>query len=218
MSQPKYTGVWMPREVIEDARLTMTCRFIYSVIDGLEGDEGCWASNAYIAQVCGLSSRQVQNILKRLVDFGYVIRAVEPDGKRTLRTVAKAALLAAKGGEADFVGGVKPTSWGGTKSTSPNSIDKIEKKDKPTLTLPFDSEAFKEAWGKWVAYRKERGSPLKPTTIAAQFKAMGGVAEGVAIAAIEKSIFNGWQGLFLDQQQKGIAPKRLTSQDYSQGF
>jgi hypothetical protein len=206
------------RSVIEDDRLTMSCRFIYSVIDGLEGEDGCWASNAYIAQVCSLSGRQVQNVIKRLVEFGYVIRVVSTDGKRTLRTVAKVALLAVKGGEADFVGGVKPASWGGVKPTSPNSIDKIEKKDKPTLTLPFDSEAFKEAWGKWVAYRKERGSPLKPTTIAAQFKAMAGAAEVQAIAAIEKSIFNGWQGLFLDQQQKGIAPKRLTSQDYSQGF
>ena len=220
MSEPRYTGVWMPREVIEDGRLSMSDRFLYSIIDGLEGDEGCWASNSYIAGVMGVTSRQVQNIVKRLVELGYVLREVDHLGNRTLRTVAKAALLAARGGEADFVGGVKSISRGGMKSTSPNRIEKIEKKDSTSPTPPFESEAFKEAWGKWVAYRKERGNPLKPTTVAAQFKAISKVGEEAAIAAIERSIFNGWQGLFLDQTplQKVVAPRRLTGEDYARGF
>jgi len=210
----------MPREVIEDKRLNMTDRFLYSVIDGLDSQDGCWASNAYLSEVIGLTTRQVQIIIGKLESSGYVVRTVSPDGKRTLRTVAKAALLSAQGGEADFVGGVKSTSRGGMKSTSPNNIDKIEKKDNTSPTPPFDSEAFKVAWGKWVAYRKERGSPLKPTTVAAQFKAIAQAGEEAAIAAIERSIFNGWQGLFLDKapQQKVVAPRRLTGEDYARGF
>ncbi len=62
----------------------------------------------------------------------------------------------------------------------------------PTLSTP----EFADAWQDWVAYRKERGQTLKPTTIKAQLAKMQDWGAVDAIAAIRQSILNGYQGIF----------------------
>ena len=62
----------------------------------------------------------------------------------------------------------------------------------PALSTP----EFADAWKDWVAYRKERGQTLKPTTIKAQLGKMQDWGATDAVAAIRQSIMNGWQGIF----------------------
>ena len=209
MSKPSFTGVWIPVEVFQLETLTITEKVVYGIVNALDNEEGCFASNGYLATTLQLSDRQVKNCLKTLIDFQLVVR-VELNNKRILRTVEKQALV----GATDFLGRGKPVSRkGGSRLPTDRTVDKIE--DIKNIVLPY-GEPFKEAWTKWELYRKQTKKPLTPMTKDEQLKMLGGWGnEAKAIDSINKSIAFGWQGLFLANTQQ---TKTLTNQDHANGF
>lgn len=209
MSKPSFTGVWIPVEVFQLETLTITEKVVYGIVNALDNEEGCFASNGYLATTLQLSDRQVKNCLKTLIDFQLVVR-VEVNNKRILRTVEKQALV----GATDFLGRGKPVSRkGGSRLPTDRTVDKIE--DIKNIVLPY-GEPFKEAWTKWELYRKQTKKPLTPMTKDEQLKMLGGWGnEAKAIDSINKSIAFGWQGLFLANTQQ---TKTLTNQDHANGF
>ena len=212
MSHPKFTGVWIPSEVLQLDTLSITDKVVYGIINALDNEDGCYASNGYLATTLGLSERQIKNIIKTLCDYNLVVR-VEVDGRRILRTVEKQALVRAT----DFTSTGKPISRrGGNKLHPYNKEDK--KEDKPTLTLPFGEE-FKKAWEKWESYRKQTKKPLTDYTRVEQLKMLESTKdEKQAIAVIDKSIAFGWQGLFLTTYNNRVQKAPLTNQDHANGF
>lgn len=71
--------------------------------------------------------------------------------------------------------------------------------------IPFpdelQSEAFDAAWREWHEYRRQRRlSKWKPVTVRKQLNALARVGPDAAVATLEKSIRNGWNGLFPEQQ------------------
>lgn len=57
------------------------------------------------------------------------------------------------------------------------------------------SEEFLEAWEAWETHRAEIKKPLKPTMKARQLKKLSAWGEQRAIAALEHTMFMGWQGI-----------------------
>jgi len=82
-----FKGVWIPKAVWLDERLSMLDKGILTEIDSLDcGDDGCWASNAYIAEFCQCTERKVSDTISKLIDLGYV-RVISFDGRtRKLRS------------------------------------------------------------------------------------------------------------------------------------
>jgi len=64
------------------------------------------------------------------------------------------------------------------------------------IELPFKSLSFMIAWIDWKQHRTECKKKLTPTSIKMQFKRLAAMGEARAIAAIEHSIANGYQGIF----------------------
>lgn len=64
MSSPSFTGIWIPAEVIQMETLTLSEKMVYGIVNALDNEEGCYASNGYLAKTLQLSDRQVKNILK----------------------------------------------------------------------------------------------------------------------------------------------------------
>lgn len=60
----------------------------------------------------------------------------------------------------------------------------------------YQSESFRIAWKEWEQFHKESKKSMTPTTVYRQLKRLEKVPEAEAIAMIEQSIQNGWQGLF----------------------
>lgn len=58
------------------------------------------------------------------------------------------------------------------------------------------SENFRQAWDRWGQFRKETKHKLTPSTEEKQLKKLAAWGEAQAIASIEQSIEQGWQGLF----------------------
>jgi hypothetical protein len=214
MSEAKFTGVWIPSEVLQLETLSITEKVVYGIVSALDNEEGCYASNGYLARTLQLSDRQVKNVLKTLIDYN-LIRRIEVDGKRILRTIEKQALV----GVIDYQGkgkelprGRKSTSRrGGNKLPTDITVNKTEDNN---IILPY-GDAFKEAWDKWMAYRKQIKKPMGLFTQEEQLKMLAGWGnEGKCIASIQKSIAFGWQGLFDIKDNK----TKLTNTDHTNGF
>lgn len=64
-------------------------------------------------------------------------------------------------------------------------------------TYPFPSAEFKSAWENWLGYRKERRLPAYvPRGLKAVFGKLAKMGEGRAIAAIQNSMEQNYQGIF----------------------
>lgn len=101
--EPKkqFKGVWIPAEIWEDANLTWQDKCLLAEIHSLSGEEGCYASNAYLASKFGLSEKRMANKLTELRNAGYVI-TVKFDGRQRWLRVCWDVLLLRQDGKAAF--------------------------------------------------------------------------------------------------------------------
>lgn len=92
----------------------------------------------------------------------------------------------------------KTSAGGGAGLFPDDSLKKnTGKRAKEQVLIPGKLAAvqgFREAWAEWIEYRKQRRLSMLPMTLNRQLKILSG--EPDAVGCIEKSIANGWQGLF----------------------
>lgn len=88
MSKEKreFKGVWFPAEVWLDERLTALEKIILIEIDSLDGEDGCYASNEYLAKFCQCSQSKVSGAIAKLKRLGYIEVASFDGRKRILRS------------------------------------------------------------------------------------------------------------------------------------
>lgn len=93
MADRDFKGVWIPREVWLDERLSMLDKGILAEVDSLDTTEdGCFASNDYLAEFCQCSPTKISKSISKLIELGY-LRVKSFDGrKRFLKSsLAKSA-------------------------------------------------------------------------------------------------------------------------------
>jgi len=116
------------------------------------------------------------------------------------------------GGNPTFKGHAKGVSKGVSKGTPKGTSDfySLNSKERgcggkpPDLPDVLNNEVFLAAWADWVRHRSEIRKPLKPTTIKQQLKKLAAMGVARAVAAIEHSIANGYQGLFEPKTPPGV--------------
>jgi hypothetical protein len=64
------------------------------------------------------------------------------------------------------------------------------------LALPHPSDKFKTAWHEFLQHRREIRKPVTMLSAKKLLKVCGDMSEDDAIQSIERSIMNGWQGIF----------------------
>lgn len=68
-----FKGVWIPKAVWLDERLTALDKVILVEIDSLDnGERGCFASNKHIADFCQCSETKVSKSISDLIKYGYL--------------------------------------------------------------------------------------------------------------------------------------------------
>ena len=83
-----FQGLWIPKVVYLDKALKAVEKLLFSEISWLGEDSGCFAENQHFCDHLGLSERQVQRILKKLQDKGY-IEVILNKKKNTRRILSK---------------------------------------------------------------------------------------------------------------------------------
>jgi uncharacterized phage protein (TIGR02220 family) len=87
MAERDFKGIWIPAEVWLDERLNPLEKVILMEIDSLDcGENGCYASNEYIAGFCQCSESKVAHAVTRLVELGYVSRKSFDGRQRILQS------------------------------------------------------------------------------------------------------------------------------------
>ena len=207
MSEPKFTGIWIPAAVFNANQVTTSAKLLYGVVAGLDGDDGCYASNAYLQRLLGVSERGVQVLLMELEQFGLIVRAQE-NGRRVIRTVEAVALATAKGEFPMNVDNNKEDT--DTKASKAKTPDFMLTQQPAHMTVP----EFSAAWHRWLSYAfPKRKVPY--LTFHAQLTFRNAMSAEDAIESIEASIRNGWKGLFPPRKGKA-ATKALTKKDHDE--
>lgn len=76
-----FKGVWIPKEIWFDERLTMLEKGILIEINSLDcGENGCYSSNKYIADFCKCSESAVSKAISKLTELGY-LHVISFDGR-----------------------------------------------------------------------------------------------------------------------------------------
>lgn len=99
-----FKGVWIPKEVWLDTRLSALDKIILAEIDSLDnGERGCFASNKNIADFCQCSEKKVSTAITALIEFGYLTIQSFDGRQRELRSnLAKNTILLGENCEADL--------------------------------------------------------------------------------------------------------------------
>jgi hypothetical protein len=92
MEEPKrhFKYITIPIEIFDNEKLTPLEKFIFTLVDILDTpEEGCYASNAYIAQKCMCTERSVSSAISHLCKLGYIKVAAFNGRTRMLRSLVK---------------------------------------------------------------------------------------------------------------------------------
>jgi biotin operon repressor len=217
MTHKPYSGVFIPREVLLDADISASGKIIFAIIQSLDNDKGCFASNMYIGKMLGLSESSVRSCMQDLEKKHYITRNIDDSGNRTIRTCTTISLANTQqiSGGTPAENNRPPQQKTGTYSNNDNNSDNKEKIEPVKRSLPH-GEVFAKAWEEWIVYRKQLKKPLTPLTISHQLINLSKTTEQNAVNAINKSIHNGWISIFPDTatNSKYGAKAPLTASDH----
>ncbi len=92
-----------------------------------------------------------------------------------------------------------------SKSQSQSSRSESKNQEYTEIPRALDSPEFREAWAAWERHRSETKKKLTPTAVQMQFKKLESWGIERAVAAIQFSIGNGYQGIFEPNQSRGVS-------------
>lgn len=81
MKNSNRTGIWIPREIESIQNLSITEKYLLSEIRSLSLAKGCFASNAYFANLLGKKPDTISRIISKLKNLG-LISQKSFDGRR----------------------------------------------------------------------------------------------------------------------------------------
>ena len=161
-----------------------------------------FSNAATIASICRMKRNTVFQSLSDLEKAGFIRRTPRP-GQTTL---IEPVPFGDTGGNDDpsrlgirgvtRLGIQDPSRLGIHKGTPTKAIPLRQSKEAAFPELPFSSDQFKEAWSNWRQHRKEKKIPITPTSTKMQFKKLSVMGEARAIAAINHSTAEGYQGIY----------------------
>lgn len=67
-----FKGVWIPKEIYLNPDLSWTEKILLIEIHSLQGEEGCYASNQYLAEFLGIKEGSLANMLTKLKEAGLI--------------------------------------------------------------------------------------------------------------------------------------------------
>jgi len=94
--QTRFSGVFVPREVLLDSDISANGKLIFAIIQSLDNDRGCFASNEYIGAMLGLSESSVRSSIGDLERKRYITRVVDENNLRTIKTCVTTSLEQAR--------------------------------------------------------------------------------------------------------------------------
>ena len=140
-----FKGVWIPKDIWLDKRLNALDKIILVEIDSLDAtEEGCYASNEYLAEFCQCSETKISTAINKLIEFNY-LEIIKFDGrKRFIKSrLSKNERQTLKKLKADFKK-MKDINLINNINNNNININKKENKEKKKPTLEEIQQYIKE--------------------------------------------------------------------------
>ncbi|MBS7390251.1 MAG: helix-turn-helix domain-containing protein, partial [Oscillospiraceae bacterium] len=68
-----FKGIWIPKQIWLDKRLSALDKIILAEIDSLDcGERGCYASNRALSEFCQCSEAKITKSISKLISLGYL--------------------------------------------------------------------------------------------------------------------------------------------------
>lgn len=208
-------GLWIPGAVLSRTDISLEEKALYGLVEVLDGGKGCWASNDWLASRLGVSERAIQRYLSKLESVGLVVKVINESAgnQRRVQTVGSLATTPSRQSVIPLTTNCRDPH----DNLSPKSKREYKEEiDTPQTPLPH-SDLFKKSWDEWLRYRIKRKKKVSGFAMDKQIKMLAALSEQDAIATIERSIANDWQGLFPQKNSKPFS-KILTKKDHEDGF
>jgi len=84
-----FKGVWIPKEIWLDEKLTWMEKLFLTEINSLDNENGCFASNKYFAEFFQLSNGRVSQIINSLIKKEYLSVKYDRNGKEIIKRVLR---------------------------------------------------------------------------------------------------------------------------------
>lgn len=206
--QRDFKGVWIPREVWLDERLSALDKVILTEIDSLDqGERGCYASNQHLADFCQCSARKVSDAVAKLIECGYV-RVESFDGrKRTLRSclssvrgrVEESARQDSKKCEAESQNLLQSNTSSKTATNTSKKERKSARSFDEIINAYTDDASTRELLGMWLQNRKAKRAAMTDNAIMLNLRKLDDYAKqsGMTVGAyLQEVIRRGWSAFF----------------------
>lgn len=210
--QRQFLGVWIPAEIWLDKRLSLVGKALYAEIESFTGNGKTFhKSNDTIQAEYGISRPTVSKTIKQLQDLGLI--GTRFDG-RVRHLFVQADRKKFTGRPKETYGQQERKLPADRKNESSTNTRERTKNNttKKQVVLPWDTDAFREAWNIWKDERKDRGTkkytPRGEQTALHKLQKDSQGDEHVAIQMIHQSIAHGWQGIFPLKNQHNVKQQR----------
>lgn len=195
-----FKGVWIPKEVWLDNRLSALDKIILTEIDSLDqGEEGCFASNEYIANFCQCSSTKVSTSISKLVDYEYIYVLKFDGRKRHLKSrLTKNNIQTLKKCKSDL----QNFKHINIDNKTNNNINNKERKKKTGYDEIIDSKIsdneLKDLIYEFIKMRKMKKKPLTDRALTIQINKLLKLSDDIRIQKkiVEKSIVKCWDEFY----------------------
>ena len=179
-----FKGVWIPKAVWCDIRLNALDKIILTEIDSLDmGEDGCWASNKYIADFCQCSETKVSTAISKLIEYGYLSVKSFDGRQRILKSrLSNFERQTLKNSKADS----QNLKQSNTKNNTSNKTSKDVGQKRKRFTPPTLEEV--------EAYCRERQNDVDPKKFYDYFTASDWVdSRGQTVRSWKQKIIT-WEG------------------------
>ena len=189
----EFSGVWIPKAIYQNDKLTPTDKLILSDIYNLCAEGGDYfKTNDTIAKEVNISVPSVSRSIKKLINLNYI--KCEYNGRsRLIKMISTLIKMIKQPNQIDKAAISK-------RLDSIHSSIQNKKHISEEVVLPFESDDFKNIWEIWLDERKQQ--KRKKYTARGEQAALHNLQkisnnnEKQAIKIIQQSITQGWQGLF----------------------
>jgi len=192
MSEREFLGIWIPAEVWLDQRLTMTEKAFMAEVESFSKNGKTFhKSNDTIRQQYGITPKTVQRIIKKLVE----LELLECYFNGRVRHLSLGSM-----GKMSSLHGKNDDS-ASSKLPHTNTVERTTKNTfKKEVVFPFTENEFLEVWKAWLQERRDRRyksyTDNGEQAALHNLKKMANDDYRIAIAIVQQSIAQGWQGLF----------------------
>lgn len=202
-----FKGVWIPKEIYLDERLGALDKIIFIEISSLDGKDGCFASNEYLAKFCQCSESKISRAIAHLIELGYIVVEKFNGRKRFLRAWPFKNEIHAENAMETRQKCEAPCEKVRHSNINNNIVNKERKKERGYDDIFSEKEVsgkLKEAFVEFIKSRELNKRRMTNRALELAIDKVRRMAneESMQIAIVNQSIENGWQGLFPLKEEK----------------